>query len=914
MEPTKRIFTVLAWGTTFKAYTDWRSKSVDRNNTDKQVKNMNSIVKIIVISLCVTLAACADKQEKNQQDALRHVNSAKVYQDQGQFRAAIIEAKNAIQLMPESPDGYISLARIYNDIGAHAATQSMLSTVVEKLPGVSTELANAHFLNRKYLSAINAVTTYPADASRPEESQRQAWLKAMSNIYLGNTDGYELALKEFVAAGGKDADAKYITANYLLSKGEIENAKATLVEVLAAAPEDIDALIAMANVSNYLKDLDSAERHLTQALGLLKKTDIMSARRSQIISLLTDTLIQQGRTSEAYTYQKLLADANPEGNAAQQRFNDAMELYQQGKFAEAEVILRELREQYPNDKNTGTLLGLIEYQQGADRKAADLFDEFIDPETVTPSVLQAAALVKFRNNQIDDAVALLKQSAESQPNNPIVLATYGLALLDKDPKSTEGLTVLEKSLALDPRQQRIRIALANRHLALGQREQAVAQLQKAYKEQPNDFYIQQSYFKALLGNDQNEKLEEEISAAKSLNPDSSRGYFFDGWYQLQRKNYKEAEQQFEKAISMRNGSEKNLAYAGLAQLYEIQELTQKSVTAWQFALQEDPSMVVGYSRWFAQMRKLNRDSDALEFLQGLEGKTQRWEPSIVLAQIYAATNDLAKAIKHAEVALERSRQGANVKQLTANLYRVQGVQFRSQNKLPEARESLMKAVKLQPENASFLGNLIETEIADKNIPEAQKLLDQFIKTPENEAERLFLQGLIRFAENKNDEGIQLYLDSWAAKPLESVAEQIFGYYQKGGEKDKAEEFLDSWIATFPESRIASLMMAVTAQGKNEVDDALSWYEKAVELNPNLPAAWNNLAWLYYERKDPRALETAKKAYEMAPNVAPIVDTYGWILVEKGDLAQGIELLTRAVQLDPESQEIADHLKEAKSRQ
>lgn len=875
---------------------------------------MNSISKIIVISLCVTLAACGNKQEKNQEEAQRHVSSAKVYQEQGQFRAAIIEAKNAIQLMPESPEGYISLARIYNEIGANAAALSILQSVVDKIPAVATELANAHFLNKKYLTAINTVTTYPADASRPEDRQRQAWLNAMSNIYLGNKDGYELALKDFTAVGGKDSDAKYILANYQISKGEIENARATLTELLAIAPDDIDALATMANVSIYLKDLDGAERHLTHALGLLKKTDIMSTKRSQIISLLTATLIQQGRTSEAYTYQKLLADANPEGSAAQQRFNDAMELYQQGKFAEAEVILRELREQYPNDKNTGTLLGLIEYQQGSDRKAADLFDEFIDPETVTPSVLQAAALVKFRNNQIDDAVALLKKSAESQPNNPIVLATYGLALLDKDPKSSEGVIVLEKSLALDPRQQRIRIALANRHMALDQREQAVAQLQKAYQEQPNDFYIQQSYFKALLGNEQNEKLEEEISLFKGKNPDSSRGYFFDGWYQFQKKNYKEAEQQFEKAISVRDSSEKNLAYAGLAQLYETQELTQKSITAWEFALKEDPSMVVGYSRWFAQMRKLNRDSDALTFLLGLEEKTTRWEPSVVLAQIYAAKNELANAVKHAEVALERSKQSANVTQLTANLYRVQGVQFRSQNKLAEARESLMKAVKLQPENASFLGNLIETEIAAKNIPEAQKLLDQFVKVPENEGERLFLQGLIRFAEDKKDEGIQLYLDSWAAKPLESVAEQIFGYYQKAGEKAKAEEFLQTWIETFPKSNVASLMMAVTAQGKNNVDDALTWYEKAVELNPNLPAAWNNLAWLYYERKDPRALEFAKKAYEMAPNVAPIADTYGWILVEKGELAKGIELLTKAAELAPDSKEIADHLKEAKSRQ
>src|SRR5699024_10829778 len=125
----------------------------------------------------------------------------------------------------------------------------------------------------------------------------------------------------------------------------------------------------------------------------------------------------------------------------------------------------------------------------------------------------------------------------------------------------------------------------NRHLALDQREQAVAQLQKAYQEQPDDFYIQQSYFKSLLNNDQKEKLLAEINSFKEKNPQSSRGYFFSGWYQFQQKNYKESEQQFEKAISMRGSTEKSLAYTGLAQLYEAQDLTQKSVAAWQFALE-----------------------------------------------------------------------------------------------------------------------------------------------------------------------------------------------------------------------------------------------------------------------------------------------------------------------------------------
>jgi len=61
------------------------------------------------------------------------------------------------------------------------------------------------------------------------------------------------------------------------------------------------------------------------------------------------------------------------------------------------------------------------------------------------------------------------------------------------------------------------------------------------------------------------------------------------------------------------------------------------------------------------------------------------------------------------------------------------------------------------------------------------------------------------------------------------------------------------------------------------------------------------------------LETAKRAYELAPASPPILDTYGWILVEKGQVAEGIKYLEQAAKLSPNAQDIQEHLREAKSR-
>jgi cellulose synthase operon protein C len=94
---------------------------------------------------------------------------------------------------------------------------------------------------------------------------------------------------------------------------------------------------------------------------------------------------------------------------------------------------------------------------------------------------------------------------------------------------------------------------------------------------------------------------------------------------------------------------------------------------------------------------------------------------------------------------------------------------------------------------------------------------------------------------------------------------------------------------------------------------VKWYEKTIELAPQLSAALNNLAWIYYEQKNPKAIDLAKRAYDLSVNNPPIMDTYGWILVENNHLEEGIQILERAVNLAPKNKEILDHLKAAKAK-
>jgi cellulose synthase operon protein C len=382
---------------------------------------------------------------------------------------------------------------------------------------------------------------------------------------------------------------------------------------------------------------------------------------------------------------------------------------------------------------------------------------------------------------------------------------------------------------------------------------------------------------------------------------------------MQKGNYDAAAQAFERSVGMKGNTEKQYSYAGLAQIYELQKKPQQAVNAWEFAIKADPNMTSAYARWIKIMRELKRNEEVLKFLSAVEKDTQAWPPSVVLAQLLVNDKNLNGAIEHIKIALERSNNAANVKQIAAGLYQEQGFQYRTAKNLDAARVSVMEAVKLYPENPDFLANLIQIELIAENIPEAQRLLDAFEKNDKNEGPRLFLQGVIRYAEKKPEEGIKLFRQSWSEAQNEGVADAIYSHYMRTEEKASALSFAQDWVEKLPKSYKANLIQAMDAQEKNKPKEAIKWYEKTIAIAPNLSVALNNLAWLYYEDKDERALELAKKAAALAPKSAEILDTYGWILVEMGDAEMGLGVLEQAAKLKPDNADIQAHLKKAKER-
>jgi tetratricopeptide (TPR) repeat protein len=93
------------------------------------------------------------------------------------------------------------------------------------------------------------------------------------------------------------------------------------------------------------------------------------------------------------------------------------------------------------------------------------------------------------------------------------------------------------------------------------------------------------------------------------------------------------------------------------------------------------------------------------------------------------------------------------------------------------------------------------------------------------------------------------------------------------------------------------------------EDALRWYEKAVQLNNQNHLALNNYAYSLAEqgKELERALKLANRALAIRPNEGAYYDTRAWIYYKMGRYEEALKDMRIAVDITPTTAELRYHL-------
>ena len=133
---------------------------------------------------------------------------------------------------------------------------------------------------------------------------------------------------------------------------------------------------------------------------------------------------------------------------------------------------------------------------------------------------------------------------------------------------------------------------------------------------------------------------------------------------------------------------------------------------------------------------------------------------------------------------------------------------------------------------------------------------------------------------------------------------------QGRPQDAVKVYLE--VPALLPKRDATLWAAVAQRlaSGGKIDEAIEAYRTVLGIDAKMPAACNNLAWLYAQHR-PVFLGDAEmlagRAAEAMPDVAAFHDTYGWILFLRNKAEEARRELERANKLAPDTANYVYHL-------
>ncbi len=273
----------------------------------------------------------------------------------------------------------------------------------------------------------------------------------------------------------------------------------------------------------------------------------------------------------------------------------ASRLYEQGRLAEAEPLLRGLVAANPRDARSMQLLGLIAWKQGRQKEAVALLQQAAALAPDNPAVLSNLGAILYSLGSMAPAERALRRALELQPKFADALCNLGNVLRSKGDiagafavsaraaeaapdmaaahnnlgiahfmhgRMAEAVKCYRRALEIDPEFPEVHNNLGNALAELEQDDEAIEALQKAVKLNPGFAPAQSNLGKLLIRKERLTEARAHLMKALSLDPDFAGAYHNLGVLYAVEGAFAESEACCQKAIALDGGL--YMAYAGIA--------------------------------------------------------------------------------------------------------------------------------------------------------------------------------------------------------------------------------------------------------------------------------------------------------------------------------------------------------------
>ena len=240
-----------------------------------------------------------------------------------------------------------------------------------------------------------------------------------------------------------------------------------------------------------------------------------------------------------------------------------------------------------------------------------------------------------------------------------------------------------------------------------------------------------------------------------------------------------------------------------------------------------------------------------------------------------------------------------------------GAHLQAKGKLLEAEEHFRQAVKIQPDFAEALLNLVDLlEKKDRN-KEAAEVFEKLARRFPNYAPVHFKLGQFARARGENGEACIHLRKAISLDPDLAPAHNDYGLALRAlGRNKEAKAHFQKAVQLDEKLAAAWFNLAIMAHVSGSVQQALPFYQKAVTANENFVEAWANMA---VALQTLQKFDEAEKAYERTLQLQEknldVIINYGLLLRQQKKYTQAAKQFQRALAVGGPNQEIESALKE-----
>lgn len=859
---------------------------------------------------------------KSAPDAAELLQDAQRLYAEGKRNAAIIQLKNALRQDPKNIETRFLLGKSYLENGDLLEAEKQLRTAIE-LGAAKSRIMPA--LGRTLLEKENyqgVLDEARPPGLNPESAAELLVLAGRAHVGLGEYPRAKVAFQE--ALPEKPIDAELGLAHVAAAGGDIASAQQMVEQILARAPASAPAWLLKGDLLAMRSQPEQALVAYQQASRV--QPDYALAYLAQ--ALLYVDSAKYPAAQDAIDNARKYTPASPKLNFAQ-----ALVSLQEGKYDACRAALQRVFIVIPEHMPSVLLAATLNYSTGALEQAQKLYTRYLVKFPNSLYARKMLAATWLRSAQPQSAVYVLQPILEGSKDSQ-ALALAGEAYLQLG-QSERAVPFLERSVALDPGDSGKLASLGASRLVAGDTARALSELEAAVNLDPGNVRATNLLIMTMIGRNELDKAMQAALVLERRAPNNPITYSLKGAVYLAKRDIAGARSTLEHALSLqpsyfpaaaalaqidladnkpeaarkrfasilakdKTNLDAMVALAGIA----LGEGQRDEAVSWlKRAVSEHPQAVQPYVLLAQLYLQNNQPTEALETARKARGANFS-DPQVleVLGAVQLATNDKSSAIQTFSSLVAVLPRSVVARLKLASAYEANG-DFQA------ATAAAKGALDVEPNNPDAQLALAYVYLRAKRYADAMEIARRLRQQHADSAQGYGLEGDVQMVQKKYALAAQAYEQALTRQKNARIITRLHSA-QSLAKLEASERPLVEWLRDNPTNVEAREYLAGVYLDSGRQKDAIDQYKILLKSDPKNLRALNNLAWMLQGKDATEAIDYAQRAFQIKPDDAAVADTLGWLLIKKHDLSHGVEILQKAVSLDPDNPEIRYHLASA----